>query len=70
MTEKIFVVLGSNIEPPKHILQALQVLKSEFRVVGVSKIYQSPAYGSEDQDDYLNAAVLIESDISPQILKY
>ncbi len=70
MTERIFVVLGSNIEPQKHILRAIQELKSEFHVVGVSKIYQSPAYGSEGQADYLNAAVLIESDISPQNLKH
>ncbi|MHA2091563.1 MAG: 2-amino-4-hydroxy-6-hydroxymethyldihydropteridine diphosphokinase [Candidatus Kariarchaeaceae archaeon] len=70
MIERIFIVLGSNIEPQKHISQAIQVLKSEFHVIRVSKIYQSPAYGSKGQADYLNAAVLIESDIGPQNLKY
>jgi 2-amino-4-hydroxy-6-hydroxymethyldihydropteridine diphosphokinase len=70
MTEKIFIVLGSNIEPQQNIIQAIEILRSEFKVVGVSKIYQSPAYGSEGQADYLNAAVLIESDVNPQNLKY
>ena len=38
-------------------------------VLGVSRAYQSPAAGPAGQPDFVNAAVLLETDLAPELLR-
>jgi 2-amino-4-hydroxy-6-hydroxymethyldihydropteridine diphosphokinase len=65
----VCVELGSNIKPEKYLPKAAQVLKREFKVMGISRAWETPPVGCVGCDNYLNAALLIETDISNDALK-
>lgn len=65
----IYIALGSNILPEKYLPIAIQELSREFGgLVACSSIWQSPAVGS-DGPDFLNAIVLIQSELSIDALR-
>lgn len=70
MNKLVFISLGSNIDPEKHIKLAFVELSKNFHVVKKSKVYQSKAYGAKNHADYQNAAVVISTDIDPYELKF
>jgi len=56
--KKIFLGLGSNIgNKEKNIKEAIKLLSDFVFKIKVSKMYKSKAYGFENQDDFLNAAI-------------
>ncbi len=65
----VFVSLGSNIEPERNLPEAARRLASRFRLLAVSPVYETAPVGRTDQPNFLNAAVLIETQLSPQALK-
>jgi 2-amino-4-hydroxy-6-hydroxymethyldihydropteridine diphosphokinase len=72
----VFVTLGSNIMPEHNLPAAVEMLAHEpgLDVRAVSRVYRSPAVGADgsinpDQEDFLNAAVLVETDLSIPTLK-
>ena len=69
VTERAFLSLGSNINPEHNLPRAARELKSLGRLLAVSTVYQNPAVGPTPQPDYLNAAVLLETDLSPHALR-
>ncbi|MEL6711156.1 MAG: 2-amino-4-hydroxy-6-hydroxymethyldihydropteridine diphosphokinase, partial [Pseudomonadota bacterium] len=52
MTETIWVSIGSNIEPDKHIRAAIHDLRHQFGTVTPSPVYQTPASGFAGEDFY------------------
>jgi 2-amino-4-hydroxy-6-hydroxymethyldihydropteridine diphosphokinase len=64
----VLISLGSNIEPEKNLSLALKMLADEVELLKQSSIWQTPAVGSNGPD-YLNAAVLIQSPLSLDLLK-
>jgi dihydroneopterin aldolase/2-amino-4-hydroxy-6-hydroxymethyldihydropteridine diphosphokinase len=59
----IYLGVGGNIEPEKHLGQALALLRERFSVGAVSSVYRSAAWGvSQPQPDYLNLAVAAATD--------
>lgn len=40
----------------------------DSRVVSVSSLYRTPPLGPQDQPDYLNAAVALETSLAPEAL--
>ncbi len=62
------LLLGSNIEPEIHLPKAIELLNRRFRILKISNVWETPAVGS-DGPDFLNAAVLLETNLSPQVLK-
>lgn len=62
--------LGSNIEPRRHLPEAVRRLAATpgVRVCAVSSVWRSPAVGS-DGPDFLNAALLLETELPPARLK-
>lgn len=62
MTE-VFVGIGSNVEPERHIVSALHALARDFRALVVSPVYRNPAVGFEG-DDFLNLAVSFDTGLS------
>jgi 2-amino-4-hydroxy-6-hydroxymethyldihydropteridine diphosphokinase len=58
----VYILIGSNIEPQRNVLRALEMLKHWFNVTAVSPIYESVAVGGDaDAAPYWNMAVQIET---------
>jgi 2-amino-4-hydroxy-6-hydroxymethyldihydropteridine diphosphokinase len=55
-----FVGIGSNIEPEKHIREAVRRLRKGFGRLRLSSVYRNPAVGFAG-DDFLNLAVAFET---------
>ena len=61
---RAFCALGSNIEPEKNLPAAVDALKQFGRIVSVSRVWESRPVDAPGQPDYLNAAVLMETQFS------
>ncbi len=61
---RVFLSLGSNIEPEHHIRAALAALEGEFGPLEVSPIYRTEAVGFHGAP-FLNLAVAFHSDQAP-----
>jgi 2-amino-4-hydroxy-6-hydroxymethyldihydropteridine diphosphokinase len=69
VAERVFLSLGSNIEPERNLPRAARELRRLGRILAVSTVYRNPAVGPTPQSDFLNAAVLLETDLSPKALR-
>jgi 2-amino-4-hydroxy-6-hydroxymethyldihydropteridine diphosphokinase len=58
---EIFVGIGSNVEPERHIRTAVQLLRERFGKLRVSPVYRNPAVGF-DGDDFFNLVASFKSD--------
>lgn len=67
-SHQMVLLLGSNIQPEHNLPRALALLNKRFGIQALSSIWESPAVGS-DGPDFLNAAILLESNLSPQSMK-
>ncbi len=66
-----YVALGSNMGNSKAYLQkAIEDLELHHQIheLKVSHFYQSKPHGPQDQPDYLNAAVVFNTDLEPEAL--
>lgn len=66
-----YVALGSNMgDSPTYLQTAIEDLKSHQNIhqLKVSHFYQSKPHGPQDQPDYLNAAVVFTTDLTPETL--
>jgi len=66
---RAFLLLGSNIEPESNLPAAVRMLSDHGRVVAVSRVWESPPVGFVEQPNFLNAAVLLETDLSAAELR-
>lgn len=64
----VYLSLGSNIEPETNLPRAIEMLGKYGRVKEVSGAWESHAVGS-DGPNFLNASVLLETEIPPAELK-
>ncbi len=66
-----FVGLGGNIGDAAATLRAaiddLDAL-SDTRLLRVSRLYRTPAWGNEDQPDFVNAVAMLETQLAPHAL--
>lgn len=66
MALSYYLSLGSNLAPEDNLREAVRLLASYGKVAAASTVYQTPPLGAiEPQPDYLNAVVLVISDLSP-----
>lgn len=61
---KIYLGLGSNVEPEKYLQLGIRELGLRFGVLEMSNIYRSKAVGF-DGADFLNLVLGFDSDLSP-----
>ena len=58
--------LGSNQgDRLQHMLEGVRLLRNTVEVVDVSYLYETEALGGPEQDSYLNAVAVIESELEP-----
>jgi len=65
---EVIVGLGSNLcEPIKQVLLAFEKISqiAECKLVSKSSLYVSSPQGPQDQEDFCNAAVLLETTLTP-----
>lgn len=63
--------LGSNmVSPSQHIITAIQSLGEiqSARMISASSLYKSKPLGPQEQDDYINAVVQVETEQEPLAL--
>lgn len=63
----VLLSLGSNLDPARHLHEAVAALRARFGEVAVSPFYRMPAVGF-DGPDFLNAGALLHTDLDPRAL--
>lgn len=66
---RVFIGVGSNLEPERHVPRALELLAERAELVRVSTFYRNAALNRPEQPDFLNGVVCIHTDIEPHRLK-
>ena len=69
MPNEVVIGLGSNIDPEANLEQAVQELKSRFKVSKRSQWTRTKPIGIQDQPDFYNGALLMETELEQQSLK-
>ncbi len=69
MNKVVCVELGGNIRPEYYLPRAVAELREQFTMVSISRAWETPPVGCEGCDDFLNAAMLVKTDKSPDELK-
>ena len=61
--------LGSNIKPQENISKAKKQLARDFKILSQSRFMTTKPLGMPDQADFLNGAILLETDLEAEELK-
>lgn len=66
----IFLLLGSNLGDRHAMLEKASTLIREQigRILQMSSVYSTRAWGIEDQPDFLNQVLEIESNLAPEVI--
>ena len=66
--QRVYIALGSNLRDPldqcRRAINALAALP-DSTLVKTSSFYRTPPYGPQNQPDYLNAVVVIDTRLAP-----
>ena len=68
---RVYIALGSNLASPlEQVNAAVTALAAipDSRMVAVSSFYRTPPLGPQDQPDYLNAAVALDTHLQAEAL--
>ena len=68
---KAWLGLGSNLQQPvEQLKQALLKLSSldQVEILATSSFYRTPPWGDEQQEDFINAVVKVETSLGPDAL--
>ena len=68
---RVYIAIGSNLASPlEQVNAAVTALAAipDSRMVAVSSFYRTPPLGPQDQPDYLNAAVALETELQAEAL--
>jgi 2-amino-4-hydroxy-6-hydroxymethyldihydropteridine diphosphokinase len=64
---RVYLSLGSNLEPRRHLVAAIAALRERVGEIDVSPAYRSQSVGF-DGADFVNLAVGLDTDLSPEAL--
>lgn len=68
---RCYIAIGSNLASPlDQVRGAIGAIEQipRSQVCGVSSFYRTPPLGPQDQPDYLNAALALDTDLAPEAL--
>ncbi|EFE07618.1 2-amino-4-hydroxy-6-hydroxymethyldihydropteridine diphosphokinase [Citrobacter youngae ATCC 29220] len=68
---RVYIAIGSNLASPlEQVNAAVQAIGEipDSHIVAVSSFYRTPPLGPQDQPDYLNAAVALDTALAPEAL--
>jgi len=64
----VFLGIGTNIDPEKNIKSCADLLRLQWPDIKFSRVWKTKAKHHEDQDDFLNAAAIIETDMEAEAI--
>jgi 2-amino-4-hydroxy-6-hydroxymethyldihydropteridine diphosphokinase len=64
---RVYLSLGSNLEPKRYLNAAIDELRERFGELAVSPAYRSKSVGF-DGADFINLAIGLDTDLSPEAL--
>ena len=64
---QVFIGIGSNIDPKKNIIAAVDALQRNFGQLSISTVYESKAVGFEGSNFY-NLVVGFDTELDPEVL--
>ncbi|MFQ5586768.1 MAG: 2-amino-4-hydroxy-6-hydroxymethyldihydropteridine diphosphokinase [Thermodesulfobacteriota bacterium] len=64
-----YISIGSNINKRENIRASIRWLRKLCNVKAVSSVYETTPVGNTDQESFFNAAVMVETPLSPEELK-
>jgi len=67
---RAFIAMGSNIDAADNLREATRLLAEQCALLDVSPVYETVPVGKLDQPNFLNAAALIETELSAAELKH
>ena len=59
---RVFVGIGSNIDPYNHIAKAIDRMARDHRLIRSSSLIKTAPLGFPEQPDFVNGAALVETD--------
>ncbi len=69
MMSTVYLGLGTNLgDRMVNLNRAMESLSEEVRITAVSPVYETEAWGIEEQPDFLNMCLSGETDLSPDAL--
>jgi 2-amino-4-hydroxy-6-hydroxymethyldihydropteridine diphosphokinase len=69
MANTAYLSLGSNIEPVDNLKAALELLATKTWLMAVSSVWETRPVGLTDQPNFLNAAAIVETELTAEQLK-
>jgi 2-amino-4-hydroxy-6-hydroxymethyldihydropteridine diphosphokinase len=67
---RVFIGVGSNVEPEQNVERAIDRLGRDVRVVGISTFYCTEPIGRHrEAPHFVNGMVEVETDLDPAVLK-
>jgi 2-amino-4-hydroxy-6-hydroxymethyldihydropteridine diphosphokinase len=66
---RVLIALGSNINPEYNMREAVRRLSLRCRLLAVSPVYETAPVRKADQSNFLNAVVLVETNLTAVELK-
>ena len=67
----VYLSLGSNIEPESNLPRAIELLKQNYEVTGVSTAWENQAVGAVDVPNFLNACISLLTTLSaPEFIEH
>ena len=66
----VLVSLGSNIEPERNLLRAIEELDHRVELVAASRVFETEPVGRRRVPTFLNAAVELKTSLGPRSLKF
>ncbi|HEY3398003.1 MAG TPA: 2-amino-4-hydroxy-6-hydroxymethyldihydropteridine diphosphokinase [Armatimonadota bacterium] len=67
---RVFVAVGSNLEPERHVPEGLRRLSARVPLVAISTFYRTEPEGRPEQPAFYNGVVEVATDLSPRELKF
>ena len=69
MKNTVVVGLGSNVQPQKNIAEVRDMIAERFKVLATSKFVATKPIGMTQPGDFLNGAILIETELAQDDLR-
>lgn len=69
MPNTVYLSLGSNLQPEKNMVAATRMLAQYSRLLAISSVWESAPVGLTAQPNFLNAAAMIETELTAVQLK-
>ncbi|MEE8136270.1 MAG: 2-amino-4-hydroxy-6-hydroxymethyldihydropteridine diphosphokinase [Thermodesulfobacteriota bacterium] len=66
---KIVIGVGSNVDPEKNIEEAKNAVVNQHNLIKASSFIETTPIGCKDQDNFLNGAFLVETEMDSPTLK-